>query len=61
MRFNEEGLYRLLEELLRKADKPLDCNQLFENKEIQKYAACPLHWQVSSTTCRSRSSTVRTS
>lgn len=41
MRFNEEGLYRPLEELLRKADKPLDCNQLFENKEIQKYAASP--------------------
>lgn len=41
MRYSEEGLYRLLETLLRKAKTPMNCNELFDNQEVREYAASP--------------------
>lgn len=41
MRFTEEGLYRLLEKLLRAADTPLNCNELYDNLEVREFAASP--------------------
>lgn len=38
---SEEGLYRLLEKILRDADKPLNCVELFENAEVRQHAASP--------------------
>lgn len=41
MRYSEEGLYRLLEQLLREAAEPKNCNELFDHPEVRKYAASP--------------------
>jgi len=41
MRYSEEGLYRLLEKLLRAAKEPKNCNELFDNQEVREYAASP--------------------
>ena len=41
MRFSEEGLYRLLEKLLREAEGPMNCNELFDIAEVRDYAASP--------------------
>lgn len=42
MRFSEEGLYRLLEKILREADQPLHCNELWDKfPELREHAASP--------------------
>lgn len=41
MRYSEEGLYRLLEKLLRAAKEPKNCNELFDVAEVREYAASP--------------------
>lgn len=42
MRFNEEGLYRSLEEIFRRAKKPLTCNDIWDDHPVVRdFAASP--------------------
>lgn len=38
MRYNEEGLFPVLEAALKAASEPLDCHSLFERPEIRSHA-----------------------
>lgn len=41
MAYTDDGLFPVLTRILKEADEPLDCNQLFDIEEVKAHAASP--------------------